>query len=115
MTTSSVRTARFSSFSRAVCRARETSQARPSASATKTSIAMNVESGGASEARSSPLPTLRISQLNTSWIRFCWWYSGCSSSRRSLERASEPDGSSGGSGSRPTRATRATRGGVTRP
>ena len=115
MTISSVSTARFSSFSRAVCRARETSQASASASATKISIAISVESGGACEARSSPLPTLRISQLNTSWMRFCWWYSGCSSSRRSLERASDPDGSRGGSGSRPTRATRATTGGVTRP
>ena len=115
VTTSSVRTARFSSLPAAVRRARETSQASASASATKISIAMSVESGGACEARSRPLPILRISQLSTCRKTFCWWYSGWSSSRRSLERASEPDGSRGGSGSRPTRAARATTGGVTKP
>ena len=58
----------------------------------------NADSGGACEALSRPLLTLRKTQSRIRWRRFWSWYSGRTSSRRSLERASDPDGSSGGSG-----------------
>ena len=55
-------------------------------------MAANVDRGGAWLAASMPLSSWRWSHVTTCSTTFCWWYSGCSSSRRSHDLPSSPDG-----------------------
>ena len=105
--TSSVRTARSSSRVRAVRRARESQPAEQHRPARRGSP-WRPGSRGAARPTRRPVPcraAARPSSRNR-WTRFCSLYSGRSSSRRSLDRASSGVGTSGGSRLAAARAPR---------
>jgi hypothetical protein len=75
----------------------DSSQPSPIARRRKTTMAANVDSGGACEAASMLLLTNRSTQARICCRMLRSWYSGCTSSRRSSDLASSGDGSRGGS------------------